>query len=369
MDTFLNGLIHTDGSMGIIAELFGVVFTVGLLNLVVTVVLRRLARTLEATRNPWDDALIDAIRAPLHVLLWLLGISFAARLFEQRLEEPAPFFSLIDPVRIVGIIVIVSWFLLRLITRVEQNIINQREAAEQPIDVATADAVAKLLKLTVVITAILAGMQSLGFNLSGILAFGGIGGVTVGLAARDLLANFFGGLTIYMDRPFTIGDWVRSPDRDIEGTVEKIGWRRTLIRTFDQRPLYVPNAVFNNISVENPSRMYNRRIYETVGIRYQDATVMDTIVSEVRSMLLEHPEIDTGRLLMVNFTSFGPSSLDFFIYTFTKTIVWAEYHRVKQDVLLKTLQIIEKHGAEVAFPTSTVHVPESIRMMKDSPQE
>ena len=90
-------------------------------------------------------------------------------------------------------------------------------------------------------------------------------------AAKDLLANFFGGLTIYLDRPFAVGDWIRSPDREIEGTVERIGWRLTLIRTFDKRPLYIPNAVFTTIAVENPSRMHNRRIYETIGIRYDDA--------------------------------------------------------------------------------------------------
>ena len=114
-------------------------------------------------------------------------------------------------------------------------------------------------------------LQSLGVSVSGLLAFGGIGGIAVGFAARDLLANFLGGLSIYLDRPFTVGDWIRSPDREIEGTVEEIGWRMTRIRTFDQRPLYVPNSIFASVALENPSRMNNRRIYETLGIRYEDA--------------------------------------------------------------------------------------------------
>ncbi|NIP74156.1 MAG: mechanosensitive ion channel, partial [Gammaproteobacteria bacterium] len=119
---------------------------------------------------------------------------------------------------------------------------------------------------------------------------------------------------VYLDRPFAVGDWIRSPDRDIEGTVEDIGWRLTRIRTFDKRPLYVPNATFSTIAVENPSRMHNRRIYETVGIRYDDADKMGPIVADVRAMLEAHPDIETGRLLMVNFNAFAPSSLDFFIY-------------------------------------------------------
>jgi MscS family membrane protein len=202
-------------------------------------------------------------------------------------------------------------------------------------------------------------LQSVGVTISGLLAFGGIGGIAVGFAAKDLLANFFGGLSIYLDRPFTIGDWVRSPDREIEGTVEDIGWRLTRIRTFDQRPLYVPNAVFSQISLENPSRMFNRRIYETIGLRYQDADKIPAIIEQVKHMLEQHDDIDPSRTLIVNFVSFGPSSLDFFVYTFTKTTVWVDFHQIKQDVLLKILDIIHANGADVAFPTRTLHVEHS----------
>jgi len=167
---------------------------------------------------------------------------------------------------------------------------------------------------------------------------------------------------VYLDRPFAVGDWIRSPDRDIEGTVEEIGWRRTVIRTFDLRPLYVPNAVFTTISVENPSRMLNRRIHEKIGVRYDDVAQIPGILNEVRTYLEESPDIDQSRTLMVNFNEFGASSLEFFIYTFTRTRVWAEYHMVKEKVLLDIAAIIARHGAEVAFPTTTVHVPNEIRL-------
>ncbi|MDW3139099.1 mechanosensitive ion channel family protein, partial [Vibrio sp. 1288] len=184
--------------------------------------------------------------------------------------------------------------------------------------------------------------------LSGLLTFGGVGGLIVGLAAKDLLSNFFGGLMIYFDRPFKVGDWIRSPDRQIEGTVERIGWRMTSIRTFDKRPLYVPNSVFSNIVVENPSRMLNRRIYEVVGLRYDDADKVPEIITAVREMLKNHKDIDTRQTLIVNFDTFGPSSLNFFIYTFTKTVNWVRYHEVKQDVLLKVVGIIKEHNADIA---------------------
>lgn len=197
-------------------------------------------------------------------------------------------------------------------------------------------------------------MQAFGLSLSGLLTFGGVGGLIVGLAAKDLLSNFFGGLMIYFDRPFKVGDWIRSPDRQIEGTVERIGWRMTSIRTFEKRPLYVPNSVFSNIVVENPSRMLNRRINETIGVRYDDKQKLPLIIEQVRKMLEQHPDIDATQTLIVNFNTFGPSSLNFFIYTFTKTVNWVEYHSVKQDVLLKVMEIIQQNGADIAFPTQTI---------------
>ena len=227
-------------------------------------------------------------------------------------------------------------------------------------DETTVRAVGKLLRAAVIITGVLIAMQLFGYSISGLLAFGGIGGIAMGFAAKDLLANFFGGLMIYLDRPFSVGDWVRSPDQEIEGTVEDIGWRLTRIRTFDKRPLYIPNAVFANISVENPSRMTNRRIYETIGLRYDDLAQMGPILEQVEAMLLAHPDIDTNQTMMVNFNQFAASSLDFFIYVFTKTTNWVTYHKVKQDVLLKVADIIAANQAEVAFPTSTLHVPDGV---------
>jgi MscS family membrane protein len=155
---------------------------------------------------------------------------------------------------------------------------------------------------------------------------------------------------------------VRSPDRNIEGTVEHIGWRLTTIRTFDKRPLYVPNAAFTTIAVENPSRMSNRRIYETIGIRYADVAQMATIVDDIRAMLQQHEDIESDETLIVNFLAFNASSLDIMVYCFTKTTQWVPFHEVKQDVLLKISDIIEGYGAEVAFPTRTLHLPEGVRL-------
>ena len=312
------------------------------------------ARRLERTSTPWDDALVDSLRRPLGIFIWVVGIALAASLIPAAGE--GTIFEAVDTVRDVGVVVCIAWFLVRFVGRVEENLLARETDSETGTDRATLDAVAKLLRASIVITATLVVMQTLGFSISGVLAFGGIGGIAIGFAARDMLANFFGALMIYLDRPFAVGETIRSPDREIMGTVERIGWRLTRIRTFENRPLYVPNSLFATIAIENSTRMLNRRIYETIGVRYDDSNRVQPIVDEVRAMLESHPGIDPGELLMVNFNAFAPSSLDFFIYAFTRTKVWAEYHAVKQDVLLKVNDIIERHGAQIAFPTSTIHV-------------
>lgn len=336
-----------------VLEVFGTVLATAAVHFVVRLLIRRLSVRLSRTRNVYDDALLEAARGPVGWAVWVVGVSWAAELVGA--SGQAEVFTYVGPLREVAVVGLLVWFAVRFIRAAEQHVCDPHYR-ENPVDRTTATAVGKLLRASVIITGVLMALQGMGFSISGVLAFGGIGGIAVGFASRDLLANFFGAMMIFLDRPFSVGDWVRSPDREIEGTVEEIGWRLTRIRTFDQRPLYVPNAVWPSITVENPSRMHNRRIYETVGVRYDDVAVLPEIVADVEAMLKNHEAIDQTRTLMVNFVSFGASSLNFMVYTFTRTTVWAEYHVVKQDVLFRISEIIAGHGAEIAFPTQTLHV-------------
>jgi len=349
----------THGNSWVI-QIFVIVFCTLLVDYFQKRALRRVHARLEKTRTPWDDAVVNALQSPASVLVWVVGLSFGAAIVEHKID--APIFSAIGPIRNAGVIVVIAWFLLRLINNAQANFIQHRKELGEEIDHTTTEAISKLLRVSVIITGILVGLQTLGFSVSGVLAFGGIGGIAVGFAAKDLLSNFFGGLMIYLDRPFAVGDWIRSPDREIEGTVEHIGWRQTRIRTFEARPLYVPNSVFANIAVENPSRMVNRRIKEHVGIRYDDVGEMESITAEIKQMLQQHPEIDNDRVIIVSFDAFAPSSIDFLVYSYTKTTDWVRYHEIKHDVLLKISDIIAKHGAEIAFPTSTLHLPDVIKL-------
>lgn len=347
------------GSYGWLAAAFGILLLTGVVRYIASRSLAKVQQRADQTVNVWDDALVAAIRKPLNLGIWIMGISFA--IDSMGLEAQAEIFTLTNQARDVAVVWLLIWFAIGFTENVERGFVEGKHGDK--VDATTAAAVAKLLRAAIIISGALMALQTFGFSISGVLALGGVGGIAIGFAARSLLANFFGALMIFLDRPFSVGDWIRSPDRSIEGTVEFIGWRVTQIRTFDQRPLYVPNSVFTEVSVENPSRMKNRRIFETFGIRYDDLPQMRSIVADVHAMLAAHEDIAQDRTLMVNFVTFGASSLDFFVYTFTRTTDWATFHQVKQDVLLRIADIVAAHGAEFAFPTQTLHVqtPEALQ--------
>jgi len=353
------------GSMGWGIELFAVVTLTLLGRYVALRLLGLLQRQFAKTENLWDDALFDAAYKPISWFILIMGLLWAVDISEGYIDSELFSAQNLSIIRQLTFIFLIMIFLVRFISLGEARLLERIEDGsagdETTLDATTLHALAKLLRLSVIISGALVALPTFGIEITALLAFGGVGGIAVGFAAQDLLSNFFGGLMIYLDRPFAIGDWIRSPDREIEGTVENIGWRLTVVRTFDKRPLYIPNSIFNKLALENPSRMSNRRIKETIGIRYQDSEKMGPIVADVKAMLQNHEAIDTNQTLIVNFNGYGASSLDFFIYTFTKTTNWIQFHEIKQDILLKIVEIVHKHGADFAFPTTTLDGLEVLR--------
>ncbi len=347
-------LSNTVGIEPWVASLLAIALVTVVLNQVAQVLLRHAAKVTLRTSTVWDNALVSTASRPILLATWVIGLGFMARVLQREIEQP--FLAEVSALRDVALILCVAWFVLRFIGQVGRSVIADRTSRGDELDHTTIDALVKLARLVTLVVVTLMVVQTLGFQVGGLLALGGVGGIAVGFAAKDILANFFGGLTIYLDRPFVVGEWIRSPDKAIEGTVEYISWRHTRIRGFNKNPIYVPNSVFATVVVENPSRMSHRRIRETIGLRYDDFDKVAPVVADIKAMLRDHPDIDATQTLIVNFVQFGDSTLDLMIYTFTKTVVWVEFHEVKQDVLLKIGEIIERHGAQIAFPTRTLHM-------------
>jgi MscS family membrane protein len=320
------------------------------------IIFKHLMPKVKRTGKMWDAAFFKTFYRPLAAFIWVVGITLAIRETAIALDQHM-IAHVIDPIRKLLIIGITVWFLNNFIKEIETRYL--RVKGKENIDRTMIKGVGLLVRIIVFSIAILILLQMIfKVPLSGILAFGGLGGAVIGFAAKDLFANFFGGLEIFLDRPFVIGDWIRSPDREIEGHVEDIGWRLTKILTLDRRPLYVPNAIFSVIAIENPSRMLNRRIKTDIGIRYHDVHKLPGLLKDIETMVRNHPEVDTSQMIVVNFANFGESSLDIHLLLFTKAVEYDEFHKAQEDILFKIVELLDKHGARLAYPTTTIHIPE-----------
>lgn len=346
-------LLSTDPRVWII-QVFFVVFTTATVNFFLTRIWDIAREKSGRQKYFFTSVLLNAARLPLQIFIWLWGISFAlwviGRVADWPLLEYAP-----GAARIV-FAVIVTLFCVRFISGMEEYLVDP-EKVERPLDLTTANAISNLLSTSVYVTMALVVLQTMGYSISGVLAFGGIGGLAVGFAAKDVLANFLAALMLFIDKPFKVGDWIRSPDREIEGTVLEIGWRSTHIRTFDSRALYVPNSVFSTISIENPSRMLGWRIQERWELRFDDWQTGPDCVNAVRKMLEQHEELTPSRAPLVNFDNITSSGLSLWIYIFTKTTDWEKYLKIREDILLKIVRIVHEHGAEIALPVQKIEFP------------
>lgn len=354
MNNLFETLANSIGMEVWVGQAFIIILAALLLEFLYRRFVKRIRLLARKTEHLWDDAIVYAGLKPVSLLIWTEGLIFAARVASPHTNVIVLDTELLNIIQQLMLVVFATWFFFRLVTGAEQAFVAERRKKDQDVDITTVQAVGRIFRIAVLMTGALTALAVLNIPISGFLAAGGVSGIAIGLAARDLLANFFGGFMVFMDRPFSVGDWVRSPDRAIEGVVEKIGWRMTTIRKFDKRPMYIPNATFASITVENPSRMTHRRIFEHIGVRYDDFAVIKKIVDDIRQYILSHDALDESQTTMVQFDQFGPHSLDIMVYCFTKTIVWTEYHVVREDVLIGIGNIIEARGAEIAFPTRTL---------------
>ena len=310
----------------------------------------------ETTTVFWDDCLIKALYSPLKMLIIVFGFIYAIHFIIQEFIILEAYSALFDVIKILTVNVFLLWFLIRFIDEIESTLFKLPKKKRR-FDKTTIRAISQISSILITILIVLNVIKPVfGVPISALLAFGGIGGIAVALACQDLLSNIFGGFFIYLDRPFDIGDWISSPERDIEGVVEQIGMRLTKIRTFDKTLRYIPNSVFSKIIVDNPSRMSHRRIKMSIGVRYDDAAKIEKIIRDVDAMLHKNDFLDSTMLTYARFLQFSASSIDFEVYAFTKETKRADYLSAKQNVSIKIIAIVEKHGAEMAFPTRTLHV-------------
>ncbi|NOQ51583.1 MAG: mechanosensitive ion channel [Desulfuromonadaceae bacterium] len=316
----------------------------------------------QKTSSKMDDILLKNLNKPAEFLVLVLGCYLSVEIL-QLPTEPTDVDKLARNALQVLLTFNMAWFCYNSVSLLEHWLGHWAKRTESTLDDHLVPFIRKTLRVFIVFLAILMLVQNLGYSISGLLASLGIGGLAVALAAKDSLSNIFGSIMILLDRPFTIGDWIKADD--LEGTVEEIGFRSTRIRTFAKTLITVPNSTLMNMSIDNFSRMPKRRIKLTIGITYDtNPQQMRQAVAAIKQMLREHPAIDQD-FFLVNFTNFGASSLDIMVYCFTTSTIWGEYLDAREDVCLKIMETLGELGLDIAFPSQTVYLPDLEKKQMD----
>lgn len=302
-----------------------------------------------------ETDLEHALVLPARVLLWILLISFGLDLIARKLTLGGMFLS-INSIRNVGIVVCLSWFLLRWKKAIHTALSRRREIGKMSLDAVSVEVLAKIYTILILFVSLLIIMQLFGLDIAPLIAFGGIGAAALGFASKEVIANFFGGLMLYAIRPFSPGDLVEVPEKHIYGSVEEIGWYSTTIRDLQKKPIYVPNSIFSTEILVNLSRMTHRRLEEVIEIRATDTDKVLPIVEAIRQRLKIQTQIDQHLPQYVFFKGYGTHSLYLEIQAYILATRYEEFMEIKQKLLLEIGSIIEQCGAEMPYPTTEVHI-------------
>lgn len=318
-----------------------------IINYLIEIILSKLYIFFTSSNHFIRKIIITSIKPPLHFYITSLGISEVIYIFVENFHFNN--FKLFSEIKLELLVITLLWFSLRIINKFEYYVINLiKKNPNVKLDHTTVGALAITARISFFMISSLVVMDSIGVSISGILTFGGISGIIVGFASKDLLTNFFGALTIYLDKPFKVGDWIRLQEKNIEGTVEKIGLRCTLIKTNDKRPLYVPNSYFSSVPVENSSKMSHRHINETIGIDCNSVNLLEIILNDIRNNLKKNKNIDKKQNYGCNFTGYSTNSANILIFCFTKSIDYKEFLNIKEQILIYATEVITKHNAKIS---------------------
>jgi len=254
----------------------------------------------------------------------------------------------------VTIVALFTWGLYNLTSTTSSLFAKINEKTNFQIDKILIPFLSKAIRFIIIAISITIIAQEFGYNVTGFVAGLGLGGLAFAFAAKDAIANIFGGFIIITEKPFTIGEWIATPS--VEGTVEDITFRSTKVRTFAQALVTVPNSTLANETITNWSKMGKRRIQFHLGVSYETPpNKLKNAIGRIEELLKNHEGVHP-ETIFVKLDQFSESSLTIFLYFFTKTTIWEEFLNIKQDINFKILDILEQEGVAIAFPSRTLYV-------------
>ena len=319
------------------------------IGVIVVIIFISINRVHRYCRTKYEDDFFKSVVlcsafTPLKIFVIFIGIYLIASISisvinSLTMERSLYFFA--NEIRNIGIVILMLWMIIVMMRNFAQFLIGKDDSR---FDATTVNTISKLCQVFVGVLIVIPMLQHFGISLSGLLAFGGLGGVIVGFAAKDLLSNFFGALIIALDRPFAVGDTIRSPDRKLDGSVIEVGWRLTQIMTFNNHPVYVPNYLFGTIIVENLSRCKRRRIYEILKASYNIIDDINNIVDDINNIIISDERFDQNLMVLVAVKKIGTTMFDFLVQVSTMTNNYKEYHMIFQGLMIDIARICKQYN-------------------------
>lgn len=297
---------------------------------------------------------LKAFLKPSSYSLISLGAVASVASLPDKIKLHLPWLNATGKVAGISCVVFFTVGLIRAIHVVPEVILGVGSRLSLDTGKALAKFVTSILQAFVILIAVAIILDILGYNINGVLTGLGLGGLSFALAGQDIVSNLFGGIIISTERPFEIGDWVKTVD--VEGTVEDIGLRCTKIRTLDDALTIVPNQKFTSTAITNWSRLNRRLVCFTLGLEYQTTPqVMQNIVDDLKKMLTLHTDID-NETIQVRFMEFNASSMDIYIQCYAHITNLMDFRALREELNFSILKIMQDHGASMAFPSRTIYI-------------
>ena len=349
LDVWNSGVFGINATDIIISLIIFLLFYL-LRRLIARFILNRLAKIVTKTTTQIDDAVIEVLDGPLKFFPVVVGF-FVASSYLDLSDNNQNFIDLLNRSLIT---IFIFWLLHQLIIPFSFVIKNFESKISKPL----VDWTLKGLKILVIVLGTVAILELWGIRVGPVIAGLGLFGVAVALGAQDLFKNLISGIMILMEKRFTLGD-VILVSGEVEGVVEQIGFRSTLVRRFDSTPVMVPNYKFAEQSVTNYTRRHHRRIRWLVGLEYR--TTVDqlrNIRNEINTLIEKENDFakNENASYYVRIDSFSDSSIDMLVQAFTLTNDWGEFLKIKEELAVKIIEIVEKNNAGFAFPSQSLYV-------------
>ncbi len=349
LDVWNNGVFGINATDIIVSLVIFLLFYL-LRRLIARFILNRLSRIVSRTSNQVDDAVIEVLDGPLKFLPVVLGFFIASSYLDVS-DNNQDFIDLLNRSLIT---IFIFWLLHQLIIPFSFVIKNFESKISKPL----VDWTLKGLKVLVIVLGAVAILELWGIRVGPVIAGLGLFGVAVALGAQDLFKNLISGIMILMEKRFTVGD-VILVSGEVEGVVEQIGFRSTLVRRFDSTPVMVPNYKFAEQSVTNYTRRHHRRIRWLIGLEYRTSIdQLKNIRDEINNLIEKDDNFakNQNASFYVRIDSFSDSSIDMLVQTFTVTNEWAEFLKIKENLAVKIIEIVENNEASFAFPSQSLYV-------------